>query len=80
MQKLQSLAPVVMKVYSRILEKRLRREIEGNLEEEHNAFRPIRQTQDHIFTMRMAIDKLLSTGRDKYTAFFVSESGIWYST
>jgi len=43
-----------MKFYSRILDKRLRKETEDNLEEEHSTFKPIRQMQDHTCTMRTA--------------------------
>jgi hypothetical protein len=43
------------------------KEIEDNLEEEQRTFRLIRQMQGHIFTIGMAIRKLLSTGRDIYT-------------
>jgi hypothetical protein len=44
------------------------KETEDNLEEEQRTFRLIKQVQGHIFTMRMATDKLLSTGRDIYNA------------
>ena len=68
------LSSVVMKLYSRILENRLRKEIEENLEEEQSAFRPMRQTQDHIFTLR--IDKILSTEKELYLAFIDLKSAI----
>jgi hypothetical protein len=57
-----------MKLHSRILEKRLRIEIEGNCEEKQSAFRPLTQTQNHIFAIRMATDKLLRRGREIHTA------------
>ena len=43
------LSSVVYKMYTNILERRLRKIIEGKLEEEQAGFRPGRQTQDHIF-------------------------------
>jgi hypothetical protein len=58
-----------MKLYSRILDKRLKKGIEGNLEEEQSTFRPIRQMQDHMCTMRIATEKLLSRGSDTYMVF-----------
>lgn len=74
------LPTVIMKLYSRILDKRLRKEIEDNLEEEESTFRTIRQMQDHMCTMRSATDKLLSRGRDMYMVILDLKSGIWYST
>jgi hypothetical protein len=58
-----------MKLHSRILEKRLRIEIEGSSEEEKSAFRPLTQKQTHTFAIRTATDKLLERGRDIQTAF-----------
>lgn len=51
------------------MESRLRREVEGKLEEEQAAFRPLRQTQDHICTLRTMIGKANSIGKDVYLAF-----------
>jgi hypothetical protein len=65
-----------MKLYSRILDKRLSKETEDNLEEEQSTFRPIKQMQDHMCTMRSVTDKLLSRGRDSYTVFLDPKSGI----
>jgi hypothetical protein len=44
-----SLLSVSGKIYSRILETRLRQEMENKLEEIQNGFRPGRSVQDHIF-------------------------------
>ena len=63
------LSSVVLKLFTRILEIKLRNKTERNMQEEQAAFRPKRQTQDHIFTLRTTIDKLLSEGRDVYMAF-----------
>jgi hypothetical protein len=63
------LPTVLMKLYSRILDKRPKKEIEDNLEEEQRTFRLTRQMQDHVCTMRIATDKLLSKGRDTYMVF-----------
>jgi hypothetical protein len=45
------LSLVVLKIYTRILEMRLREIIEPELEEEQGAYRPLRQTQDHIYSI-----------------------------
>lgn len=58
------LSSVVFKLYTRIVESRLRREVEGKLEEEQAAFRPLRQTQDHICTLKTMIGKANSIGKD----------------
>ncbi|XP_014475534.1 PREDICTED: uncharacterized protein LOC106744909 [Dinoponera quadriceps] len=63
------LSRVAAKVYSRLLQKILRQEIEENLEEEQCAFWPNRQRHDHIFTLRTVIDKRLSSGKDVLAAF-----------
>jgi hypothetical protein len=44
-----SLLSVPGKIYSRILEIRLRQEMENKLEETQNGFRPGRSVQDYIF-------------------------------
>jgi hypothetical protein len=46
------LSSVALKAFSRIIEARLRMAIEGELEEEQAAFRPSRQTQDPIYSIR----------------------------
>ena len=58
------LSSVVLKVYTRILENRLRHIVEPDLEEEQCAFRPGRQTQDHIFSIRTIIENSIERGRD----------------
>ena len=63
------LAPVVLKIYTKILEKRIRKIVEPNMQDEQAAFRSNRQTQDHIYTIRTAIDKMLQHQRDVYIAF-----------
>jgi hypothetical protein len=67
--RIRKLAPVVMKLHSRTLEKRLRIVIQDNCEEEQSAFRPLTLTQSHTFATRMATNKLLRRGRDIHTAF-----------
>jgi retron-type reverse transcriptase len=56
------------KVYTRILDKRLRSIIESELEEKQAAFRPGRQTQDHIFTLRSVMGKI-EKNKKIYLAF-----------
>lgn len=63
------LSSVVYKLYTRILEQRLRRLVEHDLEEEQAGFRPGRQTQDHIFSLRMAVEKAWDRGRRLFLAF-----------
>jgi hypothetical protein len=50
--------------------------IEDNLAEEQRIFRCIRQMQDHMCTMRIVADKLLSSGRDTYMVFLDLKSDI----
>ena len=52
-----SLSSVVYKIYTRILERRLRSVVDEDMEEEQAAFRTGRQTQDHIYTIRTAMEK-----------------------
>lgn len=63
------LSSVALKIYTRIVEKRLRNETENKLEEEQTAFRPGRQTQDYIYTVRAIIEKLLEKKKDIYLLF-----------
>ena len=60
---------VVYKVYTRILEQRLRAYVKPHMEEEKAAFRPLRQTKNHIFSLRMVTEKALDQGQNIYLAF-----------
>jgi hypothetical protein len=42
----------VLKIYTRVLEMRLREIVEPELEEEQGAYRPLHETQDHIYSIR----------------------------
>lgn len=64
-----TLVSVPGKVYSRILETRLRVEVENKLEETQSGFRPGRSVQDHIFTLRQVIEKTIEYDRDLYLCF-----------
>ncbi|XP_068082743.1 LINE-1 retrotransposable element ORF2 protein [Anabrus simplex] len=64
-----SLLSVPGKVFSKILETRLRKEVEAKLEEAQCGFRPNRSTQDLIFTVRMASAKLLEKNKTLHAAF-----------
>lgn len=57
----------VLKVYERILEKRLKNKIDCHLEESQSAFRKGRGVQDHIFTVRQLIEK--DNRNNLYVAF-----------
>lgn len=63
------LIDVIAKLYSRILEGRLRQHVEADLDEEQAGFRPGRQTQDLIFSLRSITDKWISRGQGAYLAF-----------
>lgn len=63
------LASVASKIYTRIIERRLRIVVEEDMEEEQGAFRPENQTQDHIYTLRAIMEKNIAKNRDMYVAF-----------
>ena len=52
-----TLLSTVLKVYERVLEVRLRKIIENQLEESQSGFRKGRSTQDHVFTLRQIMEK-----------------------
>jgi hypothetical protein len=58
------LSSVALKAFSRIIEARLRMTIEGGPEEEQAAFRPGRQTQDPICSIRTICDKFIERGKE----------------
>lgn len=64
-----SLLSVAYKMYTHILEKRLRRIVERHLEEEQAGFRPGRQTQDNIFVIRNILEKSWDRNKNTYLAF-----------
>uniref|UniRef100_A0A146KQ35 RNA-directed DNA polymerase from mobile element jockey n=1 Tax=Lygus hesperus TaxID=30085 RepID=A0A146KQ35_LYGHE len=64
-----SLLSVPGKLYGRILERRLRGEIEAELHEAQCGFRPNRGTQDAIFTMRQIMEKAMEYGREVHACF-----------
>ena len=63
------LSSIVFKLYTSILEKRLRKQIENKFSEEQSGFRPSKQTQDHIFTIRTIAEKAINRQRNLYLAF-----------
>ena len=63
------LSSVMFKLYTRIIETRLRQQVESKLEEEQGAYRPGRQTHDHIFTVRNIMEKATGYNKNTYLAF-----------
>lgn len=63
------LSSCVQKIYSRIIEKKIRYHVEDELQEEQAAYRKNRQTQDHIYALRTAIEKKIEEGKALYLAF-----------
>ena len=63
------MSSVILNVFSDIMEKRLRKQIENQLEEEQAAYRRERQTQDHIFTIRTVIEKAIAINKPLYMSF-----------
>ena len=63
----------VTKLFEKILEKRLRSQVEGKLHDAQSGFRPSRSTQDHIFTLKTIVSRSLDLGRNVYTAFLDME-------
>ena len=54
-----SMLSVPGKIYARILETRLRRQVEDQIDEQQSGFRPGRSVQDHIFTIRQVMEKFI---------------------
>jgi hypothetical protein len=48
---------------------RLREIVEPELKEEQGAYRPLRQTQDHIYSLRTICEKFIDKGKEVYFAF-----------
>jgi hypothetical protein len=64
------LSSVALKAFSRITEARLRMAIEWELEEEQAVFRPGRQTQDPIYSIRTICDKFIKKRKgSKFSPF-----------
>lgn len=63
------LAQTSYKLYTKILEKRLRQCLEQSLEEEQAAFRPERQTNDNIFIVRNLIERTIEKGEEMFLIF-----------
>jgi hypothetical protein len=64
-----TLLSVVAKTYERILEKRLRREIEEQMTDSQSGFRKGHSIQDHVFTIKESIYKSLQKNSELYLGF-----------
>lgn len=64
-----SLMCTACKIYESVLEQRLRKNIESKLHPAQSGFRPGYSTQDHIFTIRNLIEKMLPCNGELYTCF-----------
>ena len=60
-------------LYEKILERRLRVEIEDKIQREQSGFRPGHSTQDHLFTIRQVIEKALCKSKEIYMCFIDTE-------
>lgn len=64
-----TLTSQVAKIMERILERRMREKVEGQLEEEQHGFRPGRSTVDLIFSMRQVMEKHWEYGKELVMTF-----------
>lgn len=64
-----TLLSTMLKIYERILERRLRNILDSQLEESQSSFRRGRSSQDHVFTVRQLIEKRRLQGKNLYLAF-----------
>ena len=64
-----SLLCAACKVYEKVLEKRLRRVTEHQLNDSQSGFRPGYSVQDHIFTLRNLTDKYLKYDKELHLCF-----------
>ena len=76
---------VAAKVYEKIIEKRLRLEVEGKLQWEQRGSRRNHSTQDHLFTIQQLIEKSIRKNKQLYLCFIdtekafdtISRNAIW---
>lgn len=64
-----TLLSIASKLYESVIEKRLRIQIEPQLEEAQSGFRKGRSTQDHIFTIKQIIEKTRTKNTKVFVAF-----------
>lgn len=82
-----TLLSVPGKIYARILENKIRQQLENSLEESQCGFRPGRGTQDLIFTLRQVAEKTIASGRQAHICFIdlqkafdlINREDIWKS-
>ena len=64
-----TLLSTVLKIYERILENRLQKQIDHTISDAQSGFRKGRSTQDHTFTIQEIINKITQTGRTACCAY-----------
>src|SRR5699024_4747353 len=68
-----TLLSTAMKIYEKVIDKKMRPIIENTLEESQSGFRKGRTIQDHIFTVEQVVEKVVTQGRDIYLGFIDME-------
>lgn len=64
-----TLLSTAMKLYEKILDRKIRQKIEATLEETQSGFRKGRSIQDHIFTMKILFEKAKQENRKLYIGY-----------
>lgn len=68
-----TLLSTAVKLFEKIIEKRLREQIEPSLSESQSGFRKKKCTQDHVFALKEIINRNLARNRAVYIAFLDME-------
>lgn len=68
-----TLLSTAVKLFEKIIEKRLRKQIEPSLSDTQSGFRKNKCTQDHVFAIKEIINRTLARNRTAYIAFLDME-------